>query len=60
MLQVLACGVVLFPGLFFTFRKVLPSIFKHWTEADVVLVSERSVRVCSRTFNTSFALFIAV
>ncbi|KAA0716315.1 Protein FAM57B [Triplophysa tibetana] len=43
MLQVLACGVVLFPGLFFTFRKVLPSIFKRWTEADVVLVSERLV-----------------
>lgn len=43
MLQVLACGVVLFPGLFFTFRKVLPSIFKQWTDADVVLVSERLV-----------------
>jgi len=41
MLQVLICGVVVFPGLFFTFRKVLPSIFKQWTDADVVLVSER-------------------
>ncbi|KAG5284080.1 hypothetical protein AALO_G00022750 [Alosa alosa] len=43
MLQVLGCGVVVFPGLFFLFRKVLPSIFKHWTDADVVLVSERLV-----------------
>lgn len=39
----LGCGVVVFPGLFFLFRKVLPSIFKHWTDADVVLVSERYV-----------------
>uniref|UniRef100_A0A672NWK7 TLC domain containing 3A n=1 Tax=Sinocyclocheilus grahami TaxID=75366 RepID=A0A672NWK7_SINGR len=38
MLQVLLCGVVVFPGLFLTFRKVLPSIFKQWTDADVVLV----------------------
>lgn len=43
MLQVLGCGAVVFPGLFFLFRKVLPSIFKHWTDADVVLVSERLV-----------------
>ncbi|XP_012690261.2 TLC domain-containing protein 3A [Clupea harengus] len=43
MLQVLGCGVVVFPGLFFLFRKVLPSIYKHWTDADVVLVSERLV-----------------
>ncbi|CAL8279007.1 unnamed protein product [Arctogadus glacialis] len=43
MLQVLACGVVVFPGLFFAFRRILPSIFKQWTDADVVLVSERLV-----------------
>ncbi|XP_045062771.1 ceramide synthase-like [Coregonus clupeaformis] len=43
MLQILACGVVIFPGLFFIFRRVLPSIFKQWTDADVVLVSERLV-----------------
>ncbi|XP_048840503.1 TLC domain-containing protein 3A [Brienomyrus brachyistius] len=43
MLQVLSCGVVLFPGLFFTFRKLLPCAFKTWTDADVVLVSERLV-----------------
>ena len=41
MLQVLACGAVVFPGLFFAFRRILPSVFKHWSDADVVLVSER-------------------
>ncbi|XP_036381183.1 TLC domain-containing protein 3A-like [Megalops cyprinoides] len=43
MLHVLFCGAVVFPGLFVVFRKVLPSIFKQWTDADVVLVSERLV-----------------
>ncbi|XP_070411577.1 smoothelin-like protein 2 isoform X4 [Nothobranchius furzeri] len=43
MLQVLACGVVVFPGLFLAFRRILPSVFKHWNDADVVLVSERLV-----------------
>lgn len=43
MLQVLACGAVVFPGLFFAFRKILPCVFKHWSDADVVLVSERLV-----------------
>lgn len=41
MLQVLACGAVVFPGLFFAFRRILPCVFKHWSDADVVLVSER-------------------
>ncbi|KAE8287685.1 Protein FAM57B [Larimichthys crocea] len=43
MLQVLACGAVVFPGLFFAFRRILPCVFKHWSDADVVLVSERLV-----------------
>ncbi|XP_044077301.1 ceramide synthase [Siniperca chuatsi] len=43
MLQVLACGAVVFPGLFFAFRRILPCVFKHWSDADVVLVSERVV-----------------
>ncbi|XP_015225679.1 TLC domain-containing protein 3A [Cyprinodon tularosa] len=43
MWQVLACGAVVFPGLFFAFKKILPTVFKHWTNADVVLVSERLV-----------------
>ncbi|KAM9788940.1 ceramide synthase [Neosynchiropus ocellatus] len=43
MLQVLACGAVVFPGLFVAFRKILPCVFRHWSDADVVLVSERLV-----------------
>lgn len=43
MLQLLACGAVLFPGLFFAFRRILPAVFKQWSDADVVLVSERLV-----------------
>ncbi|RVE64177.1 hypothetical protein OJAV_G00143940 [Oryzias javanicus] len=43
MLQVLACGAVVFPGLFVAFRRILPCFFKNWTDADVVLVSERLV-----------------
>ncbi|XP_072230397.1 ceramide synthase [Leuresthes tenuis] len=43
MLQVLACGAVVFPGLFLAFRRILPCVFKHWSDADVVLVSERLV-----------------
>ncbi|KAK1787790.1 hypothetical protein P4O66_016276 [Electrophorus voltai] len=43
MWQVLVSGVVVFPGLFFAFRKVLPSVFSRWTDADVVLVSERLI-----------------
>lgn len=41
MLEVLAYGAVVFPGLFFAFRRILPSVFRTWTDADVVLVSER-------------------
>lgn len=41
MLEVLASGAVVFPGLFFALRRFLPCAFKHWSDADVVLVSER-------------------
>lgn len=41
MLEVLAYGALLFPGLFLAFRRVLPRVFRTWTDADVVLVSER-------------------
>ncbi|KAK2816383.1 hypothetical protein Q7C36_022654 [Tachysurus vachellii] len=43
MWRVLVSGVVLFPGLFIVFRKTLPVIFRRWSDADVVLVSERLV-----------------
>lgn len=41
MWRVLLSGAVLFPGLFMAFRKTLPGIFRRWSDADVVLVSER-------------------
>ncbi|XP_028838081.1 protein FAM57B-like [Denticeps clupeoides] len=43
MLDALACGAVLFPGLFLCLRKLLPCAFARWSDADVVLVSERLV-----------------
>lgn len=43
MLTALVCGSVVFPGLFYGFRKVLASTFPYWSEADVVSVSERLV-----------------
>uniref|UniRef100_A0A8C1L9G5 TLC domain containing 3A n=1 Tax=Cyprinus carpio TaxID=7962 RepID=A0A8C1L9G5_CYPCA len=58
MLQVLLCGVVVFPGLFFTFRKVLPSIFKQWTDADVVLVSERLVSSIHAVMATTAGIIV--
>ncbi|XP_060769326.1 ceramide synthase [Neoarius graeffei] len=43
MWRVLVSGAVLFPGLFLALRKTLPVIFRRWSDADVVLVSERLV-----------------
>lgn len=39
----MASGAVVFPGLFVAFRSVLPRVFRRWSDADVVLVSERLV-----------------
>ncbi|KAF7688707.1 ceramide synthase [Silurus meridionalis] len=43
MWRVLLNGALLFPFLFLVFRKTLPLIFRRWSDADVVLVSERLV-----------------
>ncbi|XP_068174057.1 TLC domain-containing protein 3A-like [Antennarius striatus] len=43
MLSTLAAGTVVFPGLFFSFRKILKYMFTGWSDADVVSVSERLV-----------------
>ncbi|XP_072314862.1 TLC domain-containing protein 3A-like [Eucyclogobius newberryi] len=43
LISVLACGAVVFPGLFFSFRVVLRRLFPKWTDADTVSVSERLV-----------------
>lgn len=43
MWRVLLSGAVLFPSLFIILRKTLPLVFRRWSDADVVLVSERLV-----------------
>lgn len=43
MLNAAACGAVLFPGLFCVTRKLLKSTMTHWSDGDVVCVSERLV-----------------
>uniref|UniRef100_A0AAQ4RZE9 TLC domain-containing protein n=1 Tax=Gasterosteus aculeatus aculeatus TaxID=481459 RepID=A0AAQ4RZE9_GASAC len=58
MLQVLACGAVVFPGLFFAFRKILPCVFKHWSDADVVLVSERLVSSIHAVMATTVGVIV--
>uniref|UniRef100_A0A3Q0S0E8 TLC domain containing 3A n=1 Tax=Amphilophus citrinellus TaxID=61819 RepID=A0A3Q0S0E8_AMPCI len=59
MLQVLACGAVVFPGLFFAFRRVLPCVFKHWSDADVVLVSELVSSIHAAMATTAGAIVVS-
>ncbi|KAI9548102.1 hypothetical protein NQZ68_013122 [Dissostichus eleginoides] len=53
MLTALLCGAVVFPGLFFSFRKGLRDTFTHWSEADVVCVSERLVSAIHASLATA-------
>lgn len=53
MLKSLVCGAVVFPGLFYSFRKVLKHAFKHWSDADVVSVSERVVSAIHASLATA-------
>lgn len=46
-------GALLFPGLFYGFRKILRKTFKHWSEADVVSVSERLVSAIHASLATA-------
>ncbi|XP_034033732.1 TLC domain-containing protein 3A [Thalassophryne amazonica] len=58
MFQVLACGAVVFPGVFFAFRRILPKLFKHWSDADVVLVSERLVSSIHAVMATTAGIIV--
>uniref|UniRef100_A0A671U878 TLC domain containing 3A n=1 Tax=Sparus aurata TaxID=8175 RepID=A0A671U878_SPAAU len=51
MFHALVCGAVVFPGLFYAFRKTLKHSFRQWSDADVVSVSERSFIVFSYPIN---------
>ncbi|XP_022623352.1 protein FAM57A [Seriola dumerili] len=53
MFTALACGAVVFPGLFYSFRKILKSTFTHWSDADVVSVSERLVSAIHASLATA-------
>ncbi|KAM4742217.1 ceramide synthase-like isoform 2-T2 [Anableps anableps] len=43
MMAAVVCGAVVFPGLFYSFRKILKHTWTEWSDADVVSVSERLV-----------------
>uniref|UniRef100_A0A3Q3ATL1 Protein FAM57A-like n=2 Tax=Kryptolebias marmoratus TaxID=37003 RepID=A0A3Q3ATL1_KRYMA len=52
MLTAMVCGAVVFPGLFCSFRKILKHIFRQWSDADIVSVSERllsAIHACLAT-----------
>ncbi|XP_051253565.1 TLC domain-containing protein 3A-like [Dicentrarchus labrax] len=53
MLTALVCGAVVFPGLFYSFRRILKHTFTHWTDADVVSVSERLVSAIHASLATA-------
>lgn len=57
-MKVLACGAIVFPGLFFAFRRILPCVFKHWSDADVVLVSERLVSTIHAIMATTSGVIV--
>ncbi|XP_030007427.1 ceramide synthase-like isoform X1 [Sphaeramia orbicularis] len=52
------CGAVVFPGLFHGFRRVLQSVFTHWTQADVVSVSERLVSAIHASLATAAGMTV--
>ncbi|XP_074535472.1 TLC domain-containing protein 3A-like isoform X2 [Halichoeres trimaculatus] len=52
MLAAVACGSVVFPGLFYSFKKVLRCFFTAWSDADVVSISERLVSVVHASLAT--------
>ncbi|XP_059187609.1 TLC domain-containing protein 3A-like [Centropristis striata] len=58
MLTYLLCGGVVFPGLFYSFRKVLKHTLTHWSDADVVLVSERLVSAIHASLATAAGVTI--
>ncbi|XP_034557320.1 TLC domain-containing protein 3A-like [Notolabrus celidotus] len=53
MLSAVACGAVLFPGLFYTSRRLLRRSFTNWSDADVVSVSERLVSAIHASLATA-------
>ncbi|XP_061774792.1 TLC domain-containing protein 3A-like [Nerophis ophidion] len=59
MLTALACGAVVFPGLFYGFRKILTLTFTNWTDADIVSVSERLVSAVHASLSSATGIIVA-
>lgn len=59
MIGALVCGAVAFPGLFFSFRKILKDTWTEWSDADVVCVSERLVSAVHATLATAAGVTVA-
>ncbi|KAM9853678.1 TLC domain-containing protein 3A-like [Aulostomus maculatus] len=53
MLSALVCGSIVFPGLFYSSIKILRSFFAHWSDADVVCISERLVSAIHASLATA-------
>ncbi|XP_070685634.1 TLC domain-containing protein 3A-like [Pempheris klunzingeri] len=53
MFAALVCGAVVFPGLFYSFRKALKHTFTQWSDADVTSVSERLVSAIHASLATA-------
>ncbi|KAE8295640.1 Protein CT120 [Larimichthys crocea] len=53
MLSALVCGAVAFPGLFYSFRRVLKHTLTQWSDADVITVSERLVSAIHASLATA-------
>ncbi|CAL1570828.1 unnamed protein product [Knipowitschia caucasica] len=60
LLSALACGVVVFPGLFFSSRAVLRRLFPNWSEADVVSISERVVSAVHGSLATAAGAIVVL
>ncbi|CAB1431451.1 unnamed protein product [Pleuronectes platessa] len=58
MLKAFICGAVVFPGLYYTFRKILKSALTHWSDGDVVLVSERLVSAIHAVVSTASGVIV--
>ncbi|XP_019716898.1 protein FAM57B-like [Hippocampus comes] len=59
MLKTLACGVVTFAGLYVGFRKVFRGTFTRWSDADVLIVSERLLDAIHASLATATGVITA-
>ncbi|XP_014871703.1 protein FAM57A-like [Poecilia latipinna] len=58
MLAALVCGAAVFPGLFFSIRKILKHTRTQWSEADVTVVSERLLSAVHGSLATAAGLTV--